>query len=356
MGNKYHVPVILIIISLLAGILAWKMGSAKSALAKSALTEQTLLAIEDCVARSPGEWPDEWRQEYLETIRRAVELHRDAPHYAVRLEILRKGFAPCWEDLTKNTDRSLFEIYCARIRWYVEHLMGTEFPTEDERLKLRNQYTEIWDYAACSLVAQFPDLDPNAVQTAKAEDMSLCYGKIDAPLLPVYLRPLSTEHVAHIKLRWDKLHNARADLWLQLGSGSKPPYKDSRTTISDTERDYQLTKKSLSQLLGLVWMVVPQRPDYYLNALKNRTMALEQRLQTKSKARSDQLRLEKERSRQLLQTEHISFLLACLLETPQGIEGGPPPIITQEQRPLEQQERPAKGGGAYGVDNTSSEK
>ena len=93
MRNKYHVLVILIIISLPAAILAWKMVSAKSALAKSALTEQTLLAIEDCVARSPGEWPEEWRQEYLETIRRAVELHRGAPHYAVRLEILRKGFA-----------------------------------------------------------------------------------------------------------------------------------------------------------------------------------------------------------------------------------------------------------------------
>ncbi|MCJ7484041.1 MAG: hypothetical protein MUO31_13865 [Thermodesulfovibrionales bacterium] len=154
MRDKYHVLVFLIIISLLTAILAWKMASAKSALA-----EQTLLAIEDCMARSPGEWPEDWRQEYLETIRRAVELDRGASHYSERLEILHEGFAPCWEGLTKNKDRSLFEVYCARMRWYVEHLMGPEFPSEAERQKLRNQYTEIWDYAASSLLKQFPYLD-----------------------------------------------------------------------------------------------------------------------------------------------------------------------------------------------------
>jgi len=42
------------------------------------------------------------------------------------------------------------------------------------------------------------------------------------------------------------------------------------------------------------------------------------------------------RSRQLLQTEHISFMLAALLETTQCLEG-PPSIITKEQSPLEQQ-------------------
>lgn len=109
------------------------MGSANSALAKCALTEQTLQAIEDCMARSTGEWPDEWRREYIETIRKAIESHRDAVHYAQRLEILSKGFAPCWEGLTKIKDRALFEVYQERMQWYVENLMGSEFPSEDER-------------------------------------------------------------------------------------------------------------------------------------------------------------------------------------------------------------------------------
>jgi len=149
-----------------------------------ALTEQTLQAIQNCMTRSPAPWPDKWMQEYLETIRKAVESHQDATYYDVRLEILREGFTPCWEGLTKKKDRPLFEVYRCRMRWYVEHLMGTEFPSEDERQKLRNQYTGIWDYAACSLVAQFPFLDANAVQAAKTDDLSICYRKIDAPLCP----------------------------------------------------------------------------------------------------------------------------------------------------------------------------
>jgi len=349
MGNKYHALVILVIISLLSAISIGKIAPVEPA-----LTTQTLQAIANCMARTPGEWPDEWKQKYIETIRRAVESHRDAPHYALRLEILRKGFAPCWEGLTKNKDRPLFEVYRCRMRWYVEHLMGTEFPSEAERQKIRDQFTDIWDHAAGSLVAQFPFLDANAVQAAKADDLNLCYRKIDAPLMPVYLLPLSAEHVAQIKQRWDKLRYARVDLWRRLGGSLNPTSKEGGAIISDTERHYQLTKKSLSQLLGLVWKVVPQRPDYYLAAMENQIKALKSRQQSKSKARSDQHRLEKERSKQLLQVEHISFLLSCLLETPLCLEGAPS-LITHEQRPLEQQDKTVKGGGAYEVDNNSPE-
>jgi len=315
---------------------------------RSALTEQTLEAIRNCMARSPGLWPDEWRQEYFDTIRSAVESHRDAPHYAARLEILREGFAPCWQGLTKIKDRSLFEVYRTRIRWYTEHLMGTKFPSDEERQKLRNQYTDIWNHAANSLLRQFPFLDPNTVQAAKADDIRVCHSKIDAPLLPVYLRPLSEEQVGQIKQLWDKLRYGRVDLWRRLSGDSTRPFESRDAQSSNAEHDYQLAKESLSKLLGLVWMVVPQRPDYYLAAIENQTGALKRRVQVKRQARSDQQRLEKERSRQLLQTEHISFLLAALLETPQCLDGAPS-IITQEQNPLEQQDKTAKGGVAYEV-------
>jgi uncharacterized membrane protein YphA (DoxX/SURF4 family) len=79
--------------------------------------------------------------------------------------------------------------------------------------------------------------------------------------MPVYLHPLPEEKVAQIKERWDNLSYARVDLWRKLISDPKPSYKDGRTMISDAERHYQLTKESLSQLLGLVWKVVPQRQE-----------------------------------------------------------------------------------------------
>ena len=142
MPDKYHALRSAVVAVLLPAAFAGKMDSAGPT-----LIEETLEAIQNCMAQSPAPWPYEWKQEYIETIGSAVELHRDVPHYALRLEILRKGFAPCWEGLTKTKDRSLFEVYRARIRWYTEHLMGTTFPTEDERQKLSDQYKDIWNYA-----------------------------------------------------------------------------------------------------------------------------------------------------------------------------------------------------------------
>ena len=164
--------------------------------------KQTLEAIRDCTFRTPAPWPEEWKKEYIDTIRKAILSYQDAPHYAVRLEIIRKGFVPYWESLNKTKDRSLFEVHCARIRWYTEHLMSKEFPSEKERQKLHDQYKELWDYAADSLLKQFPFLDPNAVEKGKADDLNECYRKIDAPLMPAYLHPFSEAQVEQIKQRW----------------------------------------------------------------------------------------------------------------------------------------------------------
>jgi hypothetical protein len=185
------------------------------------LVEQTIEAIRDCMNGSPASWPDEWKKEYIQTILSAISSHQDVPHYDERLEILHKGFRPYWESFTKSNERSLFEIHRARIRWYVEYLMSTEFPTEEERQKLRDQYTDIWEYAAHSLLKQFPFLDPKAVQKAKQNDLNECYHKIEMPLMPVYLKPISEEQVEQIKQRWDKLRYIRVDLWRRLSDGFK---------------------------------------------------------------------------------------------------------------------------------------
>lgn len=334
MPNKYRSLRSIIITALLPTAFAGKLDSSCPA-----LIEQTLETIQKCMAQSPAPWPDEWKNEYIDTIRSAIELHRDTPHYDERLEILRKGFGPYWESFEKTQERSLFDVHRARIRWYVEHLMGTEFPTEDDKQKLRDQFTDIWNYATNSLLAQFPFLDPNTVQAAKADDVSICYRKIEAPLMPVYLRPMSEEQVDQIKRRWDDLRYARVNLWRRLDSKQTRSSENGNAPSPKAERSYDLTKESMSQLLGLVWVVVPQRPDYYLKAMENQIRATKQRVQMKRQAQSDQQRLEKERSRQLLQAEHISFLLAALLETPQRPEEDPS-VVTQAQNAFEHQENP----------------
>ena len=128
MQDKYHALRSIVITLLLALV-----GVGVTSSEKPGPAEQTLEVIEDCISRSPVPWPEEWKREYIETIRSAVELHRDASHYAVRLEILGNGFAPYWEGITKTKDKSLFEVYRTRIRWCTEHLMGTKFPTGEIR-------------------------------------------------------------------------------------------------------------------------------------------------------------------------------------------------------------------------------
>lgn len=349
MQDKHDALRSVLIATLLPAIVVGKIGSVGSA-----PIEETLEAVRKRMDLSRAPWPEEWKQEYIKTIREVVALHTDDPHYEARLEILRMGFADCWDGLTKNKDRSLFQVYRCRMRWYVEHLMGTEFPSEDERQRLRDQFSEIWNQAANSLLTQFPFLDPNVVQAAKADDLSTCHRKIDAPLMPIYLRPMSKEHVGQIKQGWDKLRYARVELWRRLSSRSPRRAENANAPSSNSELHYQLAKESLSQLLSQVWMVVPQRPDHYLAAMENQIRALKHRAEVKRQPRSDQQRLEKERSRQLLQTEHISFLLAALLETPRCLE--PPSLVTQEQDPLGQQDRNTKGSGAYEVRNSSQEK
>jgi len=123
---------------------------------RSEPSEQTIEAIKKCMDRSPAPWLNGWKKEYIDTIHRTIELHRDTSHYAERLEIFVKGFKPYWDGLKKTKDKSLFEVHQAQIRWYIEHLMSAEFPIDQERQKLRDQYTDIWDYAADSLLEQFP--------------------------------------------------------------------------------------------------------------------------------------------------------------------------------------------------------
>jgi hypothetical protein len=285
--------------------------------------------------QSPAPWPDEWKREYVETIRRAVELHHDALRYDVRLAILQKGFADCWENFEKSKERSLFEVHRCQMRWYVEHLMGAELPSNEERQRLRGQFTHLWNHAASSLLVQFPFLDPNSVEPARADGLSLCFRRIDAPLMPAYLRPMSDEQVKQIKQRWHDLRYTRVDIWRQVGRRLPVPGRNGSVRPSTAERDHQLAKKTLSQLHGLIWMSAPQRPEYYLASLENRNKAVRLRSQVKRQAWSTKRRLEKTRSRQLPQIEHVSFLLATLLETA-GCVDLAPPVESEEQHLCEE--------------------
>ncbi len=303
-------------------------------------TEQTLAAIRECMAKLPPPWPQAWQAEYVDTIRGLILSHQDAPQYGERLQIVRQGFPPYWEALKKGPERSLFEVHCAEIRWYVESLMKGELAGAAEKQKLRDQWQSLMNEAATALVAQFPFLDPNVVQAAKADYLAGCYRDIEAPLLPTLRHAFSQEQIAQLKEAWTKLRYARVDLWRQLGGVSKDPAGKNAGTatglsgreegpsreigvpgppdmpdapLGKTHPDYLLTQRSLDRLRGQLWSLLGSFPDYYREAVAKEIAGQKQRLKTQADARAQESRL----GVAVWQTEYLSFLLAALLETAQ---------------------------------------
>ncbi len=292
-------------ITLVTGIPAWAEGSAEpNSLA------QALATVRDEMNKSPAPWPQAWQEEYVQTIRQVGVAHQDSPGYAARLDILRNGFAPYWEAVPKNDQRSLFEVRQAEIRWYVQNLMAAELPSTSSRQKLREQYRGIVEHATDGLLAQFPFLDPNQVRLAQADHLRKCYRLIESPLLPTFLSPFTQAQVDQLKERWTNLRYARVDVWRQLGGGSETRAKRAQVPSGDAHPDYLLTERSLDQLRGQIWSLIPAPPDYYSDAVSKERAALKQRVQSQAEAHAQEMRL----GVAVWQTEYLSFLLTVLLE------------------------------------------
>lgn len=294
-----------ILVLLLTGV------AAIAASAEPDPTEQTLAAIRDCMTRSPAPWPQAWQKEYVDTIGAVIGSHQDSSQYTTRLQIIGKGFPSYWEGLKKGRERSLFEVHCAEIRWYVETLMTTEVPTANDRQKLRDQWRALMDDAAAALVTQFPFLDPHVMQSAKSDYLAKCYRDIETPLLPTCRSPFSQEQIGQLQERWTKLRYARVDLWRQLGGGGETTAGKTQILSVNTHPDYLLTQRSLDQLRGQTWSLIAASPDYYRGAVAKDVAARKQRVQLQSETHAQEARL----GVAVWQTEYVSFLLAALLET-----------------------------------------
>ncbi len=304
--------VAIVIVVRVTAIPAWAAGSGEP----NSL-EQALAAVRDKMAKSPAPWLQPWQEEYVETIRQVAVAHQDSPGYAARMEILRNGFAPYWEEVPKNDQRSLFEVRQAEIRWYCENLMAGELPTDSSKKELREQYKGLVEYATDALLTQFPFLDPNRVRPAQADHLRACYRIIESPLLPVFLSPFTEAQVNQLKERWTRLRYARVDLWRQLGGGRATTAEPAQVSSGNAQPDYLLTQRSLDQLRGQIWSVISGPPDHYRNAVSKDIAAQKQRFRSRAEARTQEERL----GLPVLQTEYISFLLAALLETTECLQG-----------------------------------
>ena len=189
--------------------------------------------------------------------------------------------------------------------------MSAELLSAEEKQKLRDQYKALLDHAAGALVIQFAFLDPNMVQRAKADHLAECYRGIEAPLLPVFRQPLTEDQVSQIEDRWTQLRYARVGLWRQLGGGTPTTARKTQVPSGNAHPDYLLAQRSLDQLRGQFWSLIPALPQYYLDAAADQRAALKQRVQSQAEARAHERRL----GVAVWQTEYLGFLLGALLET-----------------------------------------
>lgn len=273
--------------------------------------DRALANVHKYMIGCPAPWPEAWAQEYLETIRRAISASPGTHDCARRLQILCEGFPLYWSAQKIAADRSHFEVRQAQIRWYVENLMNTELPGEEEEQTLRHQYEELIQFATRSLLTQFPFLDPNMVRNGAMDYLADCYRSIDAPLLPVFLHPFSEDQIEQLKQRWHDSRYVRVDLWQQLAGGLTSSRRNQRGIVDQTRSDYLLTQRSLDALGGDIWAVMAPPPGYFQTAVTNALSILERRHRAISKACEREMHM----SMADIQTEYLSFLIATLLET-----------------------------------------
>lgn len=251
MSGKHQIGPCLLVILLFAGT-----ASRIKASEKVDLVDQTLSLLGDCMSAHPVLWPESWQREYLERIRRVLVSCEDKPGFALRLEILGNGFQSYWERLEKARSRPSFEVKCAQIRWYVEHLMETAIPNEIERQSLRDQWKDLYDHAASSLLDQFSFLDPNRIRSISAMRLSECHRGIDAPLEPVFLGLFTEAEMKQIKQRWHDSRYSRVEIFSQLGGDDIMLDEGPKGSFSDEHPHSLLAERCLAQYLAHIRMIV----------------------------------------------------------------------------------------------------
>jgi len=294
-----------------------------ASLATSSALQEALNAVEDCIGASPPAWPQAWRVEYVEAIRGALAVHEPPGDNGLRLDALREGVSLYWEGVKTSADRPLFELQCAEIRWYAGNLVSSVLPGEDDRDAIREQVKDLWQEAADCLRSQFPFLDPNIVCKARADHLQGCLRWVDAPLKPLFRQRFAPEQMDRIREGWHELRYARVDLMRELGGEDGFLAPRSRQTPLSADPDYLLTDRSLEQLEGYIWSIVARPPDDYVQAQQNHWKAQQRQRQRTLMAQAQEQHLKTERSRQLRQTEYLSFLLAVVLESAQQLDNPP---------------------------------
>lgn len=296
-----------------------------------------LTVTERCVTDPCVGWPLEWRQEYLDTIRRALREGPGRPDHLVRIEIFARGFPVYWGDCQlSDLTGAGYEALKAEMRWYCETLMAGELASPSEKAMLKSQFRELCDYATEHLKGEFPFLTDVHVQAGKRAALRELDDKLDAPLLPIFRRPFSQDQLHRIKTNWARSYRRWFFVWRQVryeamlrGASSDP------NTLTNHPQS-QFVNQCLSYLPRVIWPVVERPPEYVVEA----TQALNEEKIAKTRAYAQTAQIERDLasrfSNRVEQVEQWGFVFTALFET-----------ATLYENPSPSSANPQKGGDAY---------
>lgn len=296
--------------------------------------EQTLAAVQDCMARSPAPWPDAWQGEYLDTVRKALASDPNLPDYRAKIEVFRRGFTRYWaQGQGSGLTQLEYDLRKAETRWYCETLMSQDLPSASERAILKAQLRDLCDYAGQYLKGRFPFLTPRCVEEAEKSVLTEFDQEVDSPLLPIFRKPLSDAQVRAIKANWGRLYRRWHFIWREVryeGAG-QGGLSDPRDPPSHPH--YRLVKRCLLYLPRTIWPTLEKPPGYVIDVIRKLNAEKAERGRINRQGAEAERELAMRSSNQVEQVEEWSFVFTALLETANAGNGqGALPCEFSERR------------------------
>jgi hypothetical protein len=279
------------------------------------LTDVLMLA-ERCVADPCVGWPLEWRQEYLDTIGRALREDPGTPDHFVRIEVFAQGFPTYWSHCQlSDLTRAGYELLKAEMRWYCETLMAAELTSPSERAMVNSQFREICDYATEHLKGQFPFLTDAYVEAGKKAALREFDGSLEAPLLPIFRKPFSQDQLHRIKSNWARSYRRWFFVWRDVRYEAMFREASSDPNARPNDPQAEFVRQCLAYLPRVIWPVVERPPEYVLEAMQ----ALNEERTARTRAYAQTAEIERDLasrfSNRVEQVEQWGLVFTALFET-----------------------------------------
>lgn len=279
--------------------------------------ESVVEPIKKMIADPDAGWVLEWQCEYIIAVEGALSHYEDVADYDKRLDIVQRGFPTYWALLCQTKYSQLqFDVYKMEIEWFIETLMSEPLPSEADRQSLRSQLSTLCSWSGEHLRGQFPFLKDAMLEEAVVHVMSEFDEALEAPLLPIFRKPLSEDQLGAIKAQWARSHVRWSLIWRhaqkkivdQMGQAGPPDLKSTAQCW--------FIHRCLRDLPSMMWFTVGEPPPDVVAAHQRLRKEKDAEARAQARARQWEMTLNTRMARHLEEMEQWSFVFGALLRTP----------------------------------------